>query len=562
MLEYGKRYQKLLGGDTGSKELNSVIFRLNYLRTDITRPFLLEVLRLNEEGSITTGEAVEIFKTVENYVFRRTICNIATNSMNKTFLRLHKEIIDLDGTADDYIEKFKYILLRKQTYNIHFPNDEEFQHDFSERDVYHLNRCGYILEQIENYGTVEILRNITDGLRDKIYTIEHIMPQTMTPEWERDLGPDHEQVHEKWLHRIANLTLTGYNSKLSNQPFSQKKEMEGGFKQSGFRMNQSIAGLEQWGEAELEARNDELMDLALKIWPYPETSYRPTERLQESFTLDDEDVDSTGKQISKYSFKGIETRVNDWITMYYDVIRMLYHKDQTILTQIASGIGPNADLSTYFTYKQELLRVPDELADGLWFERNIANSTKMSILRRLFTIFGEDPSDLVFFLKDELGNEQIDDEEIRYDFRRRYWKVALDRIHEEFPNRGDPYYNTKPGKDYWKSGYFGINGFHLTCSILKDACDAYISLENSSYDKNKETFDYLYARKDIIEEQVGEPMQWNRADKYKWSGIGVKKLEYGLYDEEHWPEMAEYQARSLRKLYDVVVPMIKEFVQK
>lgn len=114
LLAYAKRYEILLNGSTKNKALDSCINRLNRLETTVTRPFFLEVLRLYNEGYLDISQVTEIFLTTENYLFRRTICDIPTNALNKIFLLLHREIIRYDGTETDYVEKFKYALLSKK----------------------------------------------------------------------------------------------------------------------------------------------------------------------------------------------------------------------------------------------------------------------------------------------------------------------------------------------------------------------------------------------------------------------------------------------------------------
>ncbi|GAA6794171.1 hypothetical protein BTM500_06850 [Helicobacter pylori] len=101
------------------------------------------------------------------------------------------------------------------------------------------------------------------------YTIEHIMPQKLTEEWERDLGENFQAIHDKYLHTIGNLTLTGYNSTYSNRSFQEKQGMEKGFKDSPLRLNQGLRDLESFGEKEIKKRANDLADLALKIWTYP-----------------------------------------------------------------------------------------------------------------------------------------------------------------------------------------------------------------------------------------------------------------------------------------------------
>lgn len=90
LLEYAKFYDLLLKGKTTDKKLNACIYRLNRLETTITRPFFMEVLRMQKEGFLSTVDSVrEIFLFTENYLFRRNICDLPTNALNKIFLMLH-----------------------------------------------------------------------------------------------------------------------------------------------------------------------------------------------------------------------------------------------------------------------------------------------------------------------------------------------------------------------------------------------------------------------------------------------------------------------------------------
>ncbi|NGP56706.1 HNH endonuclease family protein, partial [Helicobacter pylori] len=112
-------------------------------------------------------------------------------------------------------------------------------------------------------------------------TIEHIMPQTLNLEWERDLGENFQAIHDKYLHTIGNLTLTGYNEKYSNNSFQEKRDMEKGFKQSPLKLNQSLKDLESFGEKEIEKRANDLADWALKIWTYPKLDAETLEKYKQ-----------------------------------------------------------------------------------------------------------------------------------------------------------------------------------------------------------------------------------------------------------------------------------------
>ena len=269
-----QNYQILLDGNSDSAVLDACIDRLNRLETTVTRPYFLEVLRLYSENKLTLAQVTEIFLTTENYLFRRTMCDLPTNALNKIFLMLHREIIRYDGTEENYVEKLKYALLSKKE-RTRFPDDEEFKAAFEERLVHLRNSKNkvYILERFENFGSSEdkdVYRHCDDGT----YSIEHIMPQHLTLVWQKELGDDYEQIHELWLHRMANLTLIAYNSKYNNSSFTKKKTMQNGFDDSGIRINTWIAKKNKWTLAELEERSAYLMGRALTIWTAPVTEYK------------------------------------------------------------------------------------------------------------------------------------------------------------------------------------------------------------------------------------------------------------------------------------------------
>ena len=154
LLSYAKWYEILVKGKTANITLNACIYRLNRLETTVTRPFFLEILRLHSENKLSMAEVTDVFLTIENYLFRRTICDLPTNALNKIFLMLHKDVMRYDGTDDNYVAKLKYALLAKKE-RARFPDDSEFVESFSTRPMYLMNSKNkiYVLERLENFGT-------------------------------------------------------------------------------------------------------------------------------------------------------------------------------------------------------------------------------------------------------------------------------------------------------------------------------------------------------------------------------------------------------------------------
>jgi uncharacterized protein with ParB-like and HNH nuclease domain/predicted transport protein len=255
---HSKNWVLLAFGHTDDAGLQSAISDLNQLKVDVAYPFLLEVMHDREEGTIDGGQVIEVIRIVESYVFRRAIAGIPTNILNKTFATLAAEIDELH-----YIESLRAALLLKESYG-RMPTDEEVRNALVVKDVYNFRSRNYLLRKLENFDHKE-------PIDVDIFTIEHVMPQNpdLSPEWQEELGPDWKAVRERWLHTIGNLTLTGYNSELSDRPFAEKLTVKGGFRDSHLRLNHYLAGLEHWTEPEIQCRAEKLADLVLTIWPAP-----------------------------------------------------------------------------------------------------------------------------------------------------------------------------------------------------------------------------------------------------------------------------------------------------
>lgn len=403
LLRYARLFEKLrtCKSGLGEKRLDDCLYRMSRLDIGVTRPFLMEVLRLNQDGKLSSQDVLTVFLTTEDYLFRRNICEVPTNALNKIFLMLNKEILRYDGTTENYVEKFVYALLSKRESG-RFPDDEEFSTALAAKQVYLMRGKykAYLFERLENHGTIET-KDVYTHLDNKVYTIEHIMPQHLTPAWTRALGPNSAEIHSTWLHRLANLTLTGYNPNLSNKTFAEKRDAaEGGYKASGLKMNQRIAQKETWGLTELEERNHELVVLALKIWPFPQSGFVPATKDFDFCTLDDEDIDLTGRSIAKYSLQNVEQPVSSWSSMFEQVVKFLHEKDKSVLFGLVHAPDEDSALSAILSGTEDGMRVPLKIDDGIYVEKNTSTAYKISLLRRLFARYEMNPEDLVFYLKD------------------------------------------------------------------------------------------------------------------------------------------------------------------
>lgn len=545
LLEYAKRYAFLIKGGHSDERLNSCIYRLNRLSTSVTRPFLLEVIRLSESGALTADELIEVFHFTESYLFRRAICDLPTNALNKIFLLLHREIIRFDGDESHYVEKFKYALLSKRE-RTRFPSDEEFAECMSTRNIYGMNPKNklYLFERLENSETSET-KDVWGHLDRGEYSIEHIMPQHLTAAWIVSLGDNYEAIHTNWLHRLANLTLTAYNSRYSNSPFAEKRDMPHGFKDSGLRINQWVGRKEQWGLPELEERDQLLKNTVIGIWPYPTSNYHPQKKQMDAIALD-EDVILTGRVLSKYSFKGAEQPVASWADMYQQVITMLHSENKAVLTKLAVSQDPAVDLSLHFSMSPTSFNSCRQIDTDLYVWTGTDTQYKINNLRKIFAIFDVPESELVFYLKDEDNSETVAGN--RYEIRKKYWEYTLPQLKNAFSENG-LFGNVNPVTSNWIAGFVGIPGIHIDCVANFDESRVELYLGMASKEKNKELFGFLFARKDNIEKVIGTQLIWSRMDDNKASKIHTFLPGVDISKDIDWPRMEKFHVDASKKLY-------------
>lgn len=262
---YALYYCAMALGTETDAGLKQAFHDLRELKVDVAYPFLLDVYHDYQQGRLGSDEALQIVRLVESYVFRRAICAIPTNSLNKTFAGLSRNL-----KKDRYLESVQAALLLLPSYR-RFPKDEEFQREIKLRDLYNFRSRSYWLRRLENHGRKE--RVVVED-----YTIEHILPQNedLSPEWQQELGPDWQRIQEEWLHTLGNLTLTGYNSEYSDRPFAYKRDQvtdkDGnpiGFASSPLKLNLGLGAVPQWDEAAIKARAERLATDAAKVWKVP-----------------------------------------------------------------------------------------------------------------------------------------------------------------------------------------------------------------------------------------------------------------------------------------------------
>lgn len=558
MLRYSKFYKKLFDGksDFNNKDLDASMFNFMKMEITVTEPFFMEVLSLNDEGKLSLDDLIGVYETIETYLFRRNICGVATNALNKIFLNLNKDIIRYDGSTDNYVDKLKYNLINKKD-SARFPKDEEFYENFYNKEVYLMRGRfkNYLFNKIENFKTVET-KDIYNHLDDGTYSIEHIMPQKLNDDWFEDLGDNAEEIHEKWLHKLGNLTITGYNSDMGNSSFEKKRDGRHGFKKSGIRMNQDLALLDSWGEDEIEKRHRDLLDLAVyEIWEYPTTNFELKREDVEYISLADDDYDLKGKKILKINFRGEELSFKNWAEAFTFIIKKLHEEDKSKLINLVIE-KPNNILGYSFSTDSNDFINFEKIDDNIFVSTNNNTNTKIKILRNLFELFEENLENLVFYFEESDNYDKVPE-----NIKEEYWDYAIPIIREANVDN-ETFRKVTRSSSSWINGAIGINRFYISCYFYMKSGKVSMTLNKSSKEENEAAFDYLYKNKESIENNLGYKLSWNRLNEKKVSTIDASIENINSRDKSNWEKIAKFHADMSDAFYKEFVPRLREFQDK
>ena len=399
MHHYAKIYSQIDNANMGTEKINRKLNQVRTLDSTVAYPFYMAFFDYAEKNGLSDEEKYRVLDIVEAYWARRIICNLPSNALNKVFATLHRDVLNnmnkaVEGTNPTYTDVLIYLLLKKGRSSV-FPKDDEVKEDFATRQVYKMpaNLRMFILERMENRDSKEC-HDVVKQLTEKTISIEHIMPQTLSEKWKDALGEEWERIHQQYLHTMANLTLTGYNSQYSNLAFLEKRDMEKGFNDSAFRLNNYVKSCDQWTEVEMKQRQHDLLEVFMRLWPMPSTTFEPAKREIESASIEDDDYEFTGKKIQGYFYHNVHYTVNTWKEM---LIQMCNH---VLLEKRSTIEWLCANEEHGFSRTPETWR--KELAPGLYVWTDNSTYTKINILRGMLNECNIPLSELVFeFRADE-----------------------------------------------------------------------------------------------------------------------------------------------------------------
>lgn len=281
MDSYSKLFKRWLDSSASSTGTDLLLYHLKITHNDKCIPVVIKVLRNLELGIMTSSDVDEVLKLLESYIIRREMCYLRSNAIGEAFVKILR--------VADSIDNIKHCIVADLTDKQRMPNDIELKKALKTNAFYGIRSDHEILDRIEKHLNPAYMPDHT-----KI-SIEHIMPQTIESsedlyartdyttkekedrDWAKDLGNNWKEIHEKYCNTLGNLTLTGYNTYLSNCRFIVKRDMREpasdgviyGYSTSAIHLSHGLRTLPQWGEKEILDRLDTIFSYIQSIWQYP-----------------------------------------------------------------------------------------------------------------------------------------------------------------------------------------------------------------------------------------------------------------------------------------------------
>lgn len=356
---YGEYYSWFKFCNCPDDEINNKLLQLQKLKSTVVYPFLLSVFE--DCYMYHNIEKVQVSQTMDivlSYVVRRLLCEMPTNALNKVFATMAK---DIERSTEQTLHKKVITVLAGKKGKVIFPNDNILRERLLIRDAYKFPHIKFVLEQVERQKSKETVE--FDNL-----TIEHILPQTLSAKWKIDLGKRAQETYDKYLHCIGNLTLSGYNSELSNASFDVKRAI---YSQSNVCITKSISEYEHWGEAEILERSEALIKDIEKIWSCPKTinnTYSEID-IRTEFDFTDE-VDVTGRTPLEIELIGEMFSVSSWRDFLKKICEFLYEYDAQIFRSLTKHNDFKGKSMRIIDDNDLNMRSPLKIADNLYIETN------------------------------------------------------------------------------------------------------------------------------------------------------------------------------------------------
>lgn len=375
MLHYARYFYRVLFNDDTKYEnlsaLDQKFFDLTFRLDAGSAPIILMyLLDRYESNSFDSATFIEFIDVLISLTMRAKICGnsgITPQFAGNVLARLDKE-----PTLN--IETFwRVVTFGKGRYT--FPNDKDFQSALTTGQLYKAREstfCKYVLYSLEKAAHPKELPSYSEA------TVEHILPQKLNDAWKKYLKANNDsQTYEIWLHTLGNLTLTAYNSELSNADFDSKKEI---YSQSNYYYTRALKDFSEWTSKEIQARAKKLAASAIKIWTLPEEFNSRFINVGDTFNLDSDFGALTGTKPATVLIAETEIKISNWIDLVREVAKQLYSLDSDVFRRAVQKENvPRRN--KLFSNESHNLQKPFEIDENYYMENRLCTEECLRIVK-------------------------------------------------------------------------------------------------------------------------------------------------------------------------------------
>ena len=386
LARYAPTYARMLHPEleTQRDAVQRAIRRLHRTRLTVAYPLIMRFYDQVRHGEqMAESTLLAVLDLLENYALRGFIARRGVGGANKSMQTLASRTNQLDQQPDVLLTDIKTYLATQN-----YPSDQDVYTALLEQPLYHHagerhTRTKLLLD------TLEADLSLKETVLLSSLTIEHIMPQKLTDAWRVALGKDAERDHQQLLHTLGNLTLTGYNSELSNSSFREKQKQ---FAESNVGLNAELAVTPLWDAAAIRDRGNRLAQRVVERWP----SFAPEIAITDVIDT----PRGTNTRPAIVVLRGQRQPVSSWVEMVVVTARLAADITGPILWQQLQTSKPN-----YFTQRADALHNPALLVDGWYYEGRSNSETHRRNCRILLELAGIAEEDWYFETVGEKNND-------------------------------------------------------------------------------------------------------------------------------------------------------------
>lgn len=573
LLRRSRDYAIISGrGQDGDQAVTNALRELNLLESSTTYPLLLALFRRREEGEIDSSALTHCVQMLRGFILRRFVCGDSSRGYGQMFVRALAR-----DTGEPVCTLEAYLLERG------WPDDRRFIEAFVQFPLY---KRGYAREVL---ATLELARGHKEQAALDAVQIEHVMPQTLRPEWQTLLGDEAERIHADWLHQPGNLTLSAYNQELGNQPFEDKRAR---FAQSNVVLTRELGDMPTWGEDIIRSRGEAMAKVAATLWIGPKEPHQSQSDLSGNAT------DGVSRHELQLKFweglKAYLASAHPEIPEFdvYPRRKLRLRSDVAhVGLELRFNLRPSEVAIDVNFWREAVFPVWSKLQaekpeinalvnDDWAFSRPVNDKSPrwMSLAwagetddeSEWVTLFGwlgqklEQIYSLIFpYLREEIqalgvamgaavdntrGNEPTA-AKLRQE---QFWG----QLAEAVSARSTSLRPQKPLPQHWTNYAIGRAGFAIVPTV--NSRDARIGVELAISSNNaKQQYSALLAQREAIDSELGFPVEWQELPDKIMSRVGCWREQSSVDDESRWPEFVAWMVERILRMDEVFRPLIR-----